>query len=185
VTSAGREPAAGGGPRTMVLGLGNVLMTDDALGPTVIAHLQARYDVPPAVQVEDLGTPGLDLHPHLAGADALIIVDTVRAEGAAGELRRYRKDDILRHPPPARVGPHDPSLKEALLALQFAGQEPQDVLLVGVIPASTEGGVELSPPVAASLEAVVQAVCEELVRLGHVVRERAAPAEPDLWWRTS
>lgn len=166
-----------------VLGLGNVLMGDDALGPTVIAHLLARHDFPPTVRVEDLGTPGLDLHPHLAGASALIMIDVVRADAAPGALRLYRKDDILRRPPPVRVGPHDPSFKEALAALEFADQGPDEVLLVGVVPASTEGSTALSEPVAAAVPAVIDAVCGELARLGHPARPRDDAAEPHLWWR--
>jgi len=172
-------------PRAAVLGLGNVLMGDDALGPTVIAHLLAAHDFPAGVAVSDLGTPGLDLHPHLAGAEALIIVDTVRAEGQPGELRLYRKDAILRHPPGPRVSPHDPGLKEALLSLQFAGEEPREVLLVGVIPAQSEPGAGLSEPVAGAVAAACDAVLAELARLGHAVARRSEPAAPDLWWESS
>lgn len=179
------DPVAETGAEIAVLGLGNVLMGDDALGPTVIAQLQAQYEFPTTVRVEDLGTPGFDLHPHLAGHTALIIVDTVRSESDPGALRLYRKDEILRHPPAARTGPHDPSLKQTLLALQFADDDPQDVLLVGVVPASTEGSNELSAAVQAAVPDAVAAVCEELARLGHPARERAEPAEPRLWWRES
>ncbi len=182
MTAAGDQPAPAQ-TDIAVLGLGNVLMGDDALGPTVIAHLLARYEFPETVRVEDLGTPGLDLHPHLAGATALIMVDVVKSDGAPGELRQYRKDQILRHLPQARTGPHDPSFKQALLALQFADQEPQEVLLVGVIPRSTEGDNTLSPPVAAAVDQAVAAVCAELERLGHPARPRAEPAPPALWWQ--
>ncbi|MBD3222079.1 hydrogenase maturation protease [bacterium] len=181
--TADHDPATGAEATTAVLGLGNVLQGDDALGPTVVAHLAARFTFDDTVQVEDLGTPGLDLHPHLAGRTALIMVDTVRADGPAGELRLYRKDDILRHGPPVRLGPHDPSFKEALLALQFAGGDPDEVLLVGVIPASTEASTDLSPPVAAAVEPAIAAVCEELARLGHPAEARAVPDAPHLWWR--
>lgn len=86
-----------------VVGLGNVLMGDDALGPTVIKVLEAEYEFPRGVSVQDLGTPGLDLTPYLAGVRALIVVDTVQASGAPGEVRLYRRDEILKHPPQARL----------------------------------------------------------------------------------
>ena len=172
----------GGGVPTAVLGLGNVLMADDALGPVVIAHLQAGWTFPDDVEVEDLGTPGLDLHPHLAGKQALIIVDTVRTDAAPGTLRLYAKDDLLRHAPGPRVSPHDPGLKEALLSLQFAGQEPETVVLVGVAPGDTSGNVGLTPPVAAAVDAAVTAVIAQLRDLGHAVERRDPPAAPDLWW---
>lgn len=169
------------GPTTAVLGLGNVLMGDDGLGPTVIAHLQARYVFPPTVRVEDLGTPGLDLHPHIVDAEELIVVDTVRAEAPAGALRRYDRQTLLAKPPPARVSPHDPSLKDALLSLQFAGAEP-GVLLVGVVPRTTENGLTLSPEVAAAVEPALDAVLTRLAELGHQVTPMATPQPPNLWW---
>ncbi len=169
-------------PATSVLGLGNVLMGDDALGPHVIARLQAGYEFPPGVTVNDLGTPGLDLLPYLDGCEALIVVDTVRAEGAAGELRLYRRDEILRHPPQARTSPHDPGLKEALLALEFAGEGPEEVMLVGVIPDDVSSRVGLAEPVRAAVGDALQAVLDELARLGHGAVRRESPGEPDLWW---
>ena len=108
---AGGETAVPGVGRVAVFGLGNVLMRDDALGPRVIGLLQSRYDFPDGVSLVDLGTPGLDLHPHLEEIDAAIIVDTIRAQGDAGETRLYRRDEILRHAPGQRLSPHDPGLK--------------------------------------------------------------------------
>ena len=165
-----------------VFGLGNVLMGDDALGPTVIAHLLAGYDFSTEVLVEDLGTPGLDLHPHLAGRRKLILVDVVKSQGEPGELRLYRKDEILRHAPGVRVSPHDPGVKEALLALQFAGDESEDILLVGVIPGEVGHAVSMTAAVRAAVPAAAAAVLEELERLGYPAEPRNPRGEPDLWW---
>ncbi|HNX50942.1 MAG TPA: hydrogenase maturation protease, partial [Thermoanaerobaculaceae bacterium] len=77
-----------------VVGLGNVLMGDDALGPTVIRILEAGFDFAPAVTVLDLGTPGLDLTPYLSGRDSVIIVDTVNATGQPGEVRTYQREEL-------------------------------------------------------------------------------------------
>lgn len=167
--------------RIGVFGLGNVLMGDDALGPTVIAHLLAAYDVPPAVHVEDLGTPGLDLHPHLAGREHIILVDVVKSDGAPGELRLYRRDEVLKHAPGVRVSPHDPGVKEALLALQFADEEPQ-VLLVGVIPGEVAHAQGMTAAARAAVPVAVKAVLDELERLGCAATLRETRAVPDLWW---
>ena len=64
-------------PLVRVLGLGNVLMGDDALGPWVIHFLVETYAFPPEVEVVDVGTPGLDLVPYVAGPCGIILVDTV------------------------------------------------------------------------------------------------------------
>ena len=46
-----------------IIGLGNVLMGDDGLGPTAVMQLAAEYDFPEEVKLLDLGTPGLSLIP--------------------------------------------------------------------------------------------------------------------------
>lgn len=171
-----------GNRRTAVLGLGNVLMADDALGPYLVQLLLAGYDFDEGVTLHDLGTPGLDLHPFLVDQDALIVIDTVRATGTPGELRLYRRDEILTHPPQARVGPHDPGLKEALLSLEFSHGSVRDLLLVGIVPETTDSRIGLSPSVRRGLKPAEAAVVDELRRLGHEVTARATPRAPDLWW---
>jgi hydrogenase maturation protease len=173
----------GAEPRRIgVLGLGNVLQGDDALGPYVVELLSATYDFPPGVTVLDAGTPGLDLTPYIAGLDALIVIDAVRASGSPGELRSYRRAELLEKPPPQRLSPHDPGLKECLLALELIGQSPAEVLLVGLIPARVETAVGLTAAVRAGVPAVAAAVLAELSRLGVPARNREHPAEPNLWW---
>jgi hydrogenase maturation protease len=165
-----------------VLGLGNVLMGDDGVGPYVIETLEAEYDFPPEVSVVDVGTPGLDLAPFLMGADAVIVVDSVRSDGEAGALRQYSRDAILQHAPPQRLGPHDPGFKHTLLTLDFAGAAPREVTLVGVIPQTTAPCARLSPPVRASVAGAVAAVVAEVRRLGLNVRRRPVVREATPWW---
>jgi hydrogenase maturation protease len=157
-----------------VLGLGNVLMGDDGLGPAVIRAFEDAYDAGPNVDLVDVGTPGLDLSPWLTDADRVVIVDTVKSELPPGTVRRYDKADLLRHAPAARVGPHDPGVKEALLALDFAGRGPREVTLIGVVPSRTELSLDLSPDVAAAVPAALRAIVDELARWGERVTPRCA-----------
>jgi len=155
-----------------VLGLGNVLMSDDGLGPVAVRAFEAEYVVPADVQVVDLGTPGLDLLPWLADIDRVIIVDTVKSDRPPGSVRLYEKADLLRYPPAARVGPHDPGVKEALQALEFAGRAPRELTLIGVVPASTAIGIELTPPVRAAVATVLVAIEVTLARFRRPVVHR-------------
>ncbi len=178
----GGTAGAGRPPRVSVAGLGNVLMGDDAFGPMVIRALEATYEFPAGVAVTDLGTPGLDLIPYVTDIEALVLVDTVSSAGAPGELRLYRRDEILRTPPQPRLSPHDPGLKEALLTAEFAGNGPREVLLVGVIPGAVRTAVGLSAEVRAAVPAAVAEVVRELERLGAPARAREAPLPLDPWW---
>ena len=165
-----------------VLGLGNVLMGDDGFGPFVIESFAAAYDVPANVSVVDLGTPGLDLTPYLAGADAVIVVDTIRAAGPPGTVRLYRRDDLFKHGPPLRLGPHDPGFAQTLLTLEFAGCAPKQVLLVGAIPALTAPCATLTGTLRGAVPDAVAAIAAELARLGVAGTPREHPAAVVPWW---
>ena len=171
--------------KILVLGLGNVLMGDDAFGPYVIARLVAKYLPTPGVDIEDLGTPGLNLHPFLLDRDTVIIVDTVRADDPPGWLRLYDRDEILSHTPKTRTSPHDPGLKEALLALEFVGRGPTKVLLVGAIPERVDNRLGLSTAVQNAVDLAELAIVDELDRLGKPLLLREKPLIPNLWWEDS
>lgn len=167
-----------------VLGLGNVLLGDDSFGPHVIATLQARYEFPGGVELVDAGTPGHELSVYLDGRDALIVVDAVRAQGQAGEIRLFRGEDVVARPPSIVTSPHEPGLRDALLKLSFGGRAPADLLLVGVIPLQFELGAGLSEPVERAVPEAESAVLAALAARGVSVREKSLPAPPALWWKS-
>jgi hydrogenase maturation protease len=168
--------------RIAVIGIGNVLTGDDAVGPTVLKLLEAAFEVPDDVLVLDAGTPGLDLTAFLADLEGVVLVDAVKARGAPGELRVYGKEELLAKAPLLATSPHEPGVREALLNADFMGVAPPVARLVGVIPASVETGIGLSPAVRAALPAALARVREELAALGVALRPRTPPLPPDLWW---
>ena len=165
-----------------ILGVGNVLCTDDGLGPYAIKVLEAQFEFPEDVEVIDVGTPGLDFTPYLSGARMVIVLDTVKGEEAAGTLRLLRDGEIVAKPPPSRMSPHEPGLREALMATEFSDSSPDEILLIGVVPESTEGGTKLTDAVRSAVTDVVDAVMAELERLGRPAVRRDSPAELELWW---
>ena len=172
--------------RVVVLGLGSVLMGDDAFGPWALRQLAARWTLPPEVELLDAGTPGPELGHYLLGLDALVVLDTVRGGGRTpGDVLAYRREQILQHLPAPRMSPHDPSLKDALLTADLAGDPPREVLLVGVVPARVELAAGLSPAVRGAWGEVETAVVGELRRLGLAVEPRAEPVEADVWWEAA
>ncbi|HEY5677528.1 MAG TPA: hydrogenase maturation protease, partial [Myxococcales bacterium] len=134
-----------------LMGVGNVLMGDDAIGPYVLKSLEAAFDFGPDVTVLDAGTPGLDLTLFLDGFDALVVADAVQAKGKPGEVRTWRRAELLDKPLPIVMSPHEPTLREALIRLNMMGRCPREVLLVGVIPARIETGAGLSSEVRRAL----------------------------------
>jgi hydrogenase maturation protease len=168
--------------KIVVLGIGNVLAGDDGFGPHVVHHLTTRYAIDdPRVEIVDGGTPGFDLYSWLEDVARLIVVDAVARDESAGTLVRLTGKEILSAPPPPRVSPHQPGLREALLALRLSGGEPPAVEMLGVVGASFELGPALSDEVAAAVPECAQRIVETLRSEGVEVRERDEEASPP-WW---
>ena len=108
-------------------------------------------------------------------------VDTVSGE-LPGSLRVLRDEELLRAPPIARTNPHEPGLREALMATELTDSSPKEILLIGVVPETTAAGTALSSTVEAVIPDVLEKLLEELHRLGAGLSRREHPDTPDLWW---
>lgn len=146
---------------TLVLGLGNIIMSDDGVGPKVIELLQKDGGLPDDVLLLDGGTLGLDLLPHLEGVQRLIIVDAVEIGKAPGTVVRLTGDEV----PMAletKLSPHQMGMKDLLAVARLMGQLPDEIVLIGVQPACLEMDTELTPLVAAALPTLLAMVQAEL-----------------------
>lgn len=179
-TDSGR---GGAQPRPFsVLGMGNLLLGDDGLGPEVVGFLRAHYRFPEDVECEDVGTPGLDLTPYLSGREAVILVDTVAAEAPPGTVRIYRREEIATALVSNRLSPHDPGLAECVATLELAGDAPGQLFVVGVVPEACETGIGLSPSVRATVPKAARKVVGILESLGVAPEARETPLPTDNWW---
>ena len=168
--------------KALIGGIGNVLLGDDGVGPYVVRILESMYDFETDIEIIDLGTPALDLTHQIVGLKALILVDSVASDDAAGTLALYSKEDILRDTPAERVDPHSPALAECLMTAEMLGAMPQSVLLVGIAGKCYEPGHPLSAAVRHSVGAAIDAILEELQRLGFKYQKKVSPEEPGIWW---
>jgi hydrogenase maturation protease len=162
----------------LVLGLGNVLLQDDGIGGAAISLLLDRFTVPAGVRVFDGGTLGLSLLPYLEMADAVILVDAVRADAAPGSVVRLDGDDVA----PAvatRLSPHQVGVADLLDGARWLGRYPGRVVLLGLVPASMDLAVGLSPLVHASLPALVDRIVEETHGLGFAFERKDADETPE------
>ena len=148
-----RDPLPGPDGRTRLIGVGNALRGDDAAGLLVARRLGG-------ITHEGEGTALLDLWD---GCDAVVLVDTMRSGAPPGTIRRF---DTTTEPLPAEsrfASTHAIGVAEAIELARILGTLPQTVIVYGVEGASFEAGAPLSGAVSASLEALTEAVCGELV----------------------
>jgi hydrogenase maturation protease len=165
-----------------IYGLGNVLLGDDAVGPAIVEIISKRWELPDTVIVQDLGTPSLDLTEYITGKDCVIFVDAVEDSGGPGTVLTYDREAILRHPPGLRLSPHDPSLKDTLISIEFTGNGPREVMMVGIVARQTEIGGGLSAEVREAIPRALDILRYELTRRGVTLTERYSEEEPKFWW---
>jgi len=168
--------------RVAIIGIGNILLGDDGVGPYVVRTLEASYEFGPSVQVLDVGSPALDFIDNLIGVDAVILVDSVDNGRTAGTITLYRKEDILRHGVSVRMDPHSPALAESLLSADMLGIGPKEVLLIGVTGSCYDAGCNLSSEVKESVQLAIDCVRAELRRLDVPYFPAKNHSKPDIWW---
>src|SRR5947209_7040915 len=117
--------------KTAVYGIGNILLGDDGIGPAVVNYLSSNRMLGDDITIEDLGTPSLDLPNYMTGYERVIFIDAVAADAAPGTIRLYSREEIVATPPGIRISPHEPTINDALIVLDFAGFAPRNVTLIG------------------------------------------------------
>lgn len=143
-----------------VLGLGNLLRTDDGVGIHAIRRLQEDGRVPADVQMIEGGTLGLHLLPCLQGITHLLALDAVDTGVAPGTLSRFSGPGLNRLPVAKSV--HLLGFADLLGSLELLGETPSEVVLLGLQPESTEWGVVLSQEVEVALNSLVQTAFDQL-----------------------
>ncbi len=79
---------------TLVLGLGNEILSDDSVGLRVIDQLKTRFDIADLTFAKSSAS-GIRLLEEIIGYDRLIIVDAIQTEaGQAGEISRFTLDEF-------------------------------------------------------------------------------------------
>ena len=149
----------------LVLGLGNILLSDEGVGVRIVEALGASHDLPDGVDVLDGGTSGMDLLDMVAERDCLIVADAVNASGPAGRLIRLEGENI-RALFETRFSPHQLGLSDMLAALCLIDKAPRRVVIIGVVPENLGLGLDLSPAAVGGRNAAVTMIVDELTRLG-------------------
>ncbi len=148
-------------PRDLILGVGNLLLSDEGVGIHAVRRLLERGDLPEEIQIVDGGTAGLALMVYLEDVDRLVIIDAMETGGPPGTLVRLSGNQIPAYMA-LKVSPHEITLPDFLAAAKLRDLYPREVIVWGVQPESMEVGIELSPTLAARLDELVDLVLAEI-----------------------
>jgi hydrogenase maturation protease len=149
---------------TLILGVGNPLYGDDAVGVLAAQELQKRPDLPPHVTVVDGGTDGIGLIPLMEAVERVILVDAVPMDEAPGTIRRFTWDDIRLSGHERSLSLHQSDLTDALKLAEALNCLPPVLVIYGVQPHNIGWELPLSPQVQRALPVLVAALIEEARR---------------------
>lgn len=150
------------GEGTLILGIGNTLLSDEGIGVHVLQSLERQGGLPDDVTFMDGGTLSFTLAGPIEDCERLITIDAAELKQPAGSVRVFEGDDMDQHiAMGGKRSVHEVSLADVLGIVALAGLLPARRALVGIQPKYVDWGDAPTPEVGAA----IPAACQEITRL--------------------
>lgn len=157
--------------RILILGVGNILFTDEGIGVRTLEWLQEHYDFPENVTLVDGGTLGMGLMDALLNCDRVYVLDAVLGDGEPGSIYRLTDED-LRKSMSFRDSLHQTDLVDTLIYCDILGHRPEGVVF-GMQPFDYQTmELGLSPVCGRAVPTLAQRLVDELNGLGMTIGKR-------------
>jgi hydrogenase maturation protease len=149
--------------KTLVLGIGNTLLTDEGVGVHVLQALEPELADWPDVTLLDGGTLSFTLAGPIEEADALIVVDAANIKNKPGGwslLKGEEMDAFLMSNRKASV--HEVGLTDLRAIAILAGHWPEKRAMLAIQPQTIDWGEQPTPAVAAAIAPACAAIIEQI-----------------------
>jgi hydrogenase maturation protease len=147
--------------KPLLIGLGNILLTDEGVGVHVVNIIKERYYFSPEVEVVDGGTLGLDLLPLFEGREKVLFIDAVTFRKEPGHIGVLEDDEIPSNLS-NKLSVHHIGLPDLLCAAQMKGIMPPKTILIGIQPETIRPGLEISDTLRSKIDEVIGIVIKIL-----------------------
>lgn len=147
---------------TVVIGLGNPLMSDEGIGLHLVRALLAQAWRFSTVDFYELGTGGMAVLHLLAGRRKAVLLDCAQMGEPPGTLRRFTPEQVSSVKALARFSLHEGDLLAILELSGRLGECPASVVIYGVQPAHVAPGDTLSSALAGRVGEYARSIAAEL-----------------------
>ena len=147
--------------RISVLGIGNILLSDEGVGVHAVNAIKKRYAFTPEIEILDGGTMGLDLLPVFQTQDKIIIIDAVdfkKEPGHVGAIEGNKIPTVLN----TKLSVHHIGFSDLLYAAKLTRDIPPEVYLVGIQPKSLDVSLEMTDEIRTRLDDVIDLALQKL-----------------------
>lgn len=149
--------------QTLVLGIGNTLLSDEGIGVHALHYLQTHYPELPGTTCIDGGTLSFTLAGEIEQADRLIVIDAAQLHAAPGTVRSFVNEDMdsfLGQGNQRSV--HEVGLLDLLQISRLTGRLPGQRTLIGIQPEKIDWGESPSPAVSAAIPRICELVVQHI-----------------------
>ena len=137
----------------VLLGVGNILLTDEGFGVHVVNQLREDYVFNPPITILDGGTMGMELLTYMRGMTKLVLVDAIHGGEAPGTVYEFPHEE-MNHYFTEAISVHEVGMQD-ILRIRALQEDPlEDAVVIGVEPESLELGLTLSETTQAAVEDV-------------------------------
>jgi hydrogenase maturation protease len=150
--------------RTLILGIGNTLLSDEGVGVYVVRHLAAHHADEPDVTFMDGGTLSFTLAGDIADHEFLIVVDAARLDGPPGTVRCFEGEAMDRYLGRAQMSVHEVGLSDLIDMARLSDTLPRRRALIGIQPAILDLGDAPTAQVAPAIPEAARLVLDLLRR---------------------
>lgn len=148
--------------KTLILGIGNILLRDEGAGIHALNHLRAHLAERDDVSLLDGGTLSFALAGAIEDAARLIVIDAAQLDAAPGASQVFEGEAMDAFiGGNRRMSVHEVSLIDLLAIAHLTDHLPRQRALIGIQPGEIDWGESPSPAVAATLPQV----CDQALQL--------------------
>lgn len=138
--------------KTLVLAVGNLLMTDEGAGIHVLRHLIDINPIDPSVDYIDGGTLSFSIAANIENADQLIVIDAAELHASPGTVKSFVGDDMIGQLGSCKLSVHEVGLIDLMDIVRLNDRMPKRHALVGIQPQTiADWSDQPSEPVAAAI----------------------------------
>ena len=165
--------------RLLILGIGNMLLTDDGVGVFAAQKLMEE-SWPANITVCEGGTFTQDIFYSFQGYSHMLVLDVVHAGGKPGSIYRMTEDDLVEDEK-QRLSIHDIDLLDSLRMAELYFKSRPQMLILGMEPADyTTWHIGLSPDAEAAFPAYMNVVRKEIAAwIAEHATEQGAEHDPE------
>ena len=149
--------------KTLILGVGNTLLSDEGVGIHVLLALQTKYPVIDGVEYIDGGTLSFSLAGWIEEADRLIVIDAANFNAPPGTVRCLQNEEMDHFLGLPRRSVHEVSLLDLLDISRLTECLPEPRIMIGIQAEKIDWGEYPCSAVAAAIPHAIEEI-ENLLR---------------------